>query len=525
MVAMFTARVADHAARDAGRVAIVDPAGTWTYADLSRDAGSLARTLLAAGSGAGSGAGDLAEARVALLCTPGRDFVVGLLGVWLAGGIAVPLHPAHPDAELDHVLSDAGVGVVLASSAYGSKAARMAERHGAVVTPVPIPVPVPVAESSVDGSASPSPSPLPEVGPERRAMIVYTSGTTGRPKGAVHTHRSLAAMAEGMVEAWRWSADDRILLVLPLHHVHGIANVTLCPLWVGAVCEAPGGFDAAATWSRLGSGELTLFMAVPTIYRRLVTAWDEAAPDERSAWSAGAAKARLMVSGSAALPVPTLERWSSITGQVLLERYGMTELGMVLSNTLDHRVPGHVGEPMPGVELRLVDDDGRDLDPRGGAPGELLVRGPQVFAEYWGRPDATAAAFTDDGWFRTGDVALHDGDGYRLLGRSSVDIIKTGGEKVSALEIEDVYRTHPSVADAAVVGVADQEWGERVCMAVVPVAVAAGPPEPDALRAWGKERLAAYKVPSRFAFVDDLPRNALGKVVKPAVVPLFDGPG
>jgi malonyl-CoA/methylmalonyl-CoA synthetase len=518
MVGMFAARVAAHA-EDGTRLAIVDPAGSWSYADLARDAARLARSLLAggagpagtgaAGAGAGAGASDLDEARVALLCTPGHDFVVGLLGTWMAGGIAVPLHPAHPDAELDHVLSDAGVTTIVASPTHADPASRHASRHGATLLPVTTRT-LPDQQGQVA---------LPEVVPTRRAMIVYTSGTTGRPKGAVHTHRSLAAMAESMVEAWRWTADDRVLLVLPLHHVHGIVNVTLCPLWVGAVCEAPGGFDAAATWDRLASGELTLFMAVPTIYRRLIAAWDDAGPDpaRRTAWSAGAAKARLMVSGSAALPVSTLERWTELTGHVLLERYGMTELGMVLSNTLDHRVPGHVGEAMPGVELRLVDDEGRDLDPRGDVPGELLVRGPQVFAEYWGRSDATAEAFVD-GWFRTGDVAVHEADGYRLLGRSSVDIIKTGGEKVSALEIEEVYRTHPGVADAAVVGVADHEWGERVCMAFVPRPGA----DPSAdLRAWGKARMAAYKVPSRFVAVDDLPRNALGKVVKADVVPLF----
>jgi malonyl-CoA/methylmalonyl-CoA synthetase len=534
MVGMFTARVAAHA-EDGARLAIVDPAGSWTYADLAGDAERLARALQA---GAGAGVDDLAEARVALLCTPGHDFVIGVLGTWMAGGIAVPLHPAHPDAELDHVLTDAGIATILASPVHGEQAHRLATHHGATVTAVPAPVPAPTiagdaASTTTDttGPAAGTGAPtagderpkepaaaLPEVGRERRAMIVYTSGTTGRPKGAVHTHRSLAAMAEGMAGAWRWSPDDRILLVLPLHHVHGIVNVTLCPLWVGAVCEAPSGFDAAATWDRLASGELTLLMAVPTVYRRLITAWDEADAARRAAWSAGAAKTRLMVSGSAALPVSTLERWTEITGHVLLERYGMTELGMVLSNTLDHRAPGHVGEPMPGVELRLVDDDGADLDPAGDEPGELLVRGPQVFAGYWGRPDATAAAFVD-GWFRTGDVAVHDPDGYRLLGRSSVDIIKTGGEKVSALEIEEVYRTHPDVADAAVVGVADPDWGERVCMALVlrPGARADGD-----LRAWGKERMAAYKVPSRFVVVDELPRNALGKVVKADVVPLFD---
>jgi malonyl-CoA/methylmalonyl-CoA synthetase len=223
-----------------------------------------------------------------------------------------------------------------------------------------------------------------------------------------------------------------------------------------------------------------------------------------------------MVCGSAALPVSTLDRWRELSGHTLLERYGMTELGMVLSNTLDHRVPGHVGGPMPGMEVRIVDDAGDDVPD--GEQGELLVRGPQVFAGYWQRPEATAAAFTD-GWFRTGDVAVREPEGYRLLGRSSVDIIKSGGEKVSALEIEEVYRTHPEIADCAVVGIPDDEWGERVSAAVVPAA--GTDPAADELRAWGKEQLAAAKVPRQFVFVDELPRNTLGKVLKPDVAKLF----
>jgi malonyl-CoA/methylmalonyl-CoA synthetase len=282
------------------------------------------------------------------------------------------------------------------------------------------------------------------------------------------------------------------------------------------MCEAPGGFDPLQTWERLSSGELTLFMAVPTIYTRLIEAWDQAAHRVRQAWTRGAAKARLMVSGSAALPVSTLERWQQLTGHVLLERYGMTEFGMALSNTLERRVPGHVGEPMPGMEIRLLDEAGRDVpDPE---PGELHARGAQVFREYWRRPDETVAAFVD-GWFRTGDVAAHEVGGYRILGRASVDIIKTGGEKVSALEIEELYRLHPDVTDCAVVGVADEEWGERVCMALI--ASSGSALAADALRAWGKERVAAHKVPTRFAFVDELPRNTMGKVTKPAVAEMF----
>jgi malonyl-CoA/methylmalonyl-CoA synthetase len=478
-------RVRDHG----DRLAVVDPAGDWTFATIDADAVALAGALPVEH-------GD----RIAILATPGHDLVVALLACWHAGAIAVPLHPPHPDAELAYVVADAGAAAIIASPAHREAASRLAAGAG-------IPV-VDVAARGVVHRFSP--------GLDRPALMVYTSGTTGRPKGAVHTHGSLAAMVDGMVGAWGWTPDDRTVLVLPLNHVHGLVNVTLTPLAIGACCEAPGGFDAEHVWERLASGEVTIFMAVPTVYARLTAAWEAADAATRERWSRGAAGLRLMVSGSAALPVSTLDRWRALTGHTLLERYGMTELGMVLSNTLERRVPGHVGEPMPGVEVRLVDDRGTDVPD--GHPGELLVRGPQVFAGYWERPEATAEAFVD-GWFRTGDVGVREPEGYRLLGRSSVDIIKTGGEKVSALEIEEVYRTRPDVADCAVVGLPDDEWGQRVAIAVVPAPGAE--PDPDELRAWGKQQLAAAKVPTRFVFVDALPRNTLGKVTKPDVVTLF----
>jgi malonyl-CoA/methylmalonyl-CoA synthetase len=484
--------------RHGDRVAVVDTSGTWSYAALADHAAVYAAALRREHD-------DLGEARVALVCEPGHDFVVALLACWMAGGLAVPLHPDHPAAELSYFLEDSETSIIFCSSTYAALATRLAVPMGAEV----------IVVDDVPTSEGPAHAPL-AVDARRRAMMVYTSGTTGRPKGVVHTHASLQAQVESLVEAWAWSADDRILLVLPLHHVHGLVNVTLCALWTGATCEAPGGFDAHQTWERLASGELTLFMAVPTIYTRLITAWDAADAWDQARWSSGAACARLMVSGSAALPVSTLARWHELTGHVLLERYGMTELGMALSNTLDQRVPGKVGEPLPFVAARVVDDGGDDVPD--GQPGELLVQGPQVFAEYWRRPEATDAAF-GDGWFRTGDVAVHEADGYRLLGRSSVDIIKTGGEKVSALEVEEVFRTHASIADCAVVGVADDDWGERVCCAVVPTAGAT--PTAEELRAWGKQLLAPAKVPSRFVFVTELPRNTMGKVVKPDVATLF----
>ncbi len=485
----MTAPLPDRLAAHGERLAIVDPAGEWTFATIDEDAVRLAGALQVE-------PGD----RVAVLCSPGHDIVTAVLACWHAGAVAVPLHPPNPDAELSYVLADSGAAAIVGSAVHHDAAARLAT--AAAIGHVDV---------SHEGLGDRRSTRL--VDP---ALMIYTSGTTGKPKGAVHTHRSLAAMVDGMVDAWGWSEVDRTVLVLPLNHVHGLVNVTFTALAVGACCEAPGGFDATAVWERLSSGDVTVFMAVPTIYARLTSAWEAATEGTRSRWSDGAAKLRLMVSGSAALPVSTLEQWRALTGHTLLERYGMTELGMVLSNTLDRRVPGHVGEPMPGVEVRLVDEAGTAA--ADGQPGELLVRGSQVFTGYWGRPDATAAAFAD-GWFRTGDVGIHEPGGYRLLGRSSVDIIKTGGEKVSALEIEELYRTHPGITDCAVVGLDDIEWGQRVALAAIPALDQS--PDGDALRAWGKTRLAAAKVPTRFTFVDELPRNTLGKVVKPEVVKLF----
>jgi len=302
--------------------------------------------------------------------------------------------------------------------------------------------------------------------------------------------------------------------------VHGIINVLSCALWAGAACHMLPRFDAAAVWEQLAGGEVTLFMAVPTVYTKLINAWENASPEQRAAWSQGCAQLRLMISGSAALPAQTLERWKEISGHTLLERYGMTEIGMALSNPLHgERVPGSVGKPLPRVEVQLVGENGACVPP--GTPGEIEVRGPSVFAEYWGQPDVTREAFRD-GWFRTGDTAVVENGTYRILGRTNIDILKTGGHKVSALEIEEVLREHPAVAECAVVGVPDAEWGQRVAAAVV---LADGETlDLESLRSWAKEFLAAHKLPSRLLVLEALPRNAMGKVMKPAIAPLFAKP-
>jgi len=331
----------------------------------------------------------------------------------------------------------------------------------------------------------------------------------------------VTAQINSLVKAWEWSASDRILNVLPLHHVHGIINVLSCALWSGAECEMLPKFDAATVWEKFVANDFTLFMAVPTIYLNLIAYWNQSAEEERWKMSHACQKFRLMVSGSAALPVSVLEEWRKITGQTLLERYGMTEIGMGLSNPLrGGRKPAYVGIPLPDVQVKLVADDGKQLPPNAGKPGEIYVRGPNVFLEYWRRPGATQESFAD-GWFKTGDIAVQDEvDGcYRILGRRSIDIIKTGGYKISALEIEEVFRTHPAVRECAVVGAPDEYWGERVCAALIlNPGMRVGEPE---LREWAKSRIAGYKVPKEIRIVTDLPRNAMGKVLKPELKRMF----
>jgi malonyl-CoA/methylmalonyl-CoA synthetase len=479
------------------RPALVAPDGVFTYDDLADAADRVAAGLLA-------GKRDLDEARVAFAVAPSGAYAAMMRGIWRAGGVAVPLAISHPSAELDHVIRDAGASVVVADAARAAVLEPLARAAGArFAGAIDL-----VATAGRAGADPPA---------DRRALILYTSGTTGKPKGVVTTHAQLTAQIAALVSAWEWTADDRALLVLPLHHVHGMVNVLCSALSVGATCEVLHPFDPGATWDRLGSGEVTVFTAVPTIYRRLVQAWEAAPGDVQRRWSEGCRTVRLMMSGSAALPLPTLARWRELTGHTLLERYGMTEIGMGLSNPLHgERRPGFVGTPLPDVRARIVNEAGEPVDE--GSPGELEIRGPGVFLEYWRRPEETSQAFRD-GWFRTGDVAVLEEGAYRLLGRTSVDIIKTGGYKVSALEIEDVLRQHPAIADCAVVARPDEVWGERVCAAVeLRAGHAATPAE---LIVWARERLAPYKVPKDVHAVTELPRNAMGKVIKPDVARLL----
>jgi malonyl-CoA/methylmalonyl-CoA synthetase len=433
--------------------------------------------------------------RVALLVAPGASFVACFFGVLRAGGVVVVLSPLHPPPETRYFCDDARVRSVITSGDLGGSVAFLATERRILLADELL--------SHAGALAADDPQ------DDDDAVQLYTSGTTGKPKGAVITHANLATQQELIGQAWGWREDDVLLHVLPLHHMHGLAIALLSAVGAGAATRFLPVFDAHATWDRMT--DATVLMAVPTIHAKLFAAFDAADGPTRDAWARAARGLRLVTSGSAALPVTVGERWRALTGAYPLERFGMTEIGVGTSNPLvpEGRRPGTVGLPLPTVSTRVVDD-------------ELWIAGPSVFARYHDKPEATRDAFVDDGghrWFKTGDTVAHDADGYvRILGRTSVDILKSGGYKLSALEIEEALREHGAVAEVAVVGLPDETWGERVVACVVAREGREDECAEDALRGFARERLAPYKVPRRVVVMRDLPRNAMGKVVKPDLV-------
>ncbi len=419
------------------------------------------------------------------------EFVDLLLACLRLGVVLVPASVLYREREVGHIVGDADPAAVVATPDLASLVPKgtpfwdVAELAAEAAT-------------AAAGSSEP-PAEAPDVHDGTPALIVYTSGTTGRAKGALLTHGNLAANARTLVGAWRISADDRYLAVLPLFHVHGLANGVGCWLASGCHVRLVSRFEHDKAQALFESFRPTLFFGVPTIYVRLLELPEEAA-------RAIGSRARLFVSGSAPLPPRVFESFRARFGHAILERYGMTETLMTLGNPYDgERRPGTVGLPFDGVAIRIAGADGRDVAE--GATGELLVRGPAVFSGYWRQPEATAAAF-HDGWFRTGDLAWRDPSGYvTLCGRAS-ELILCGGFNVYPREIEELLLEQPGVREAAVVGVPDQRRGER------PLAFFAGEAEPEALAAVCRRMLASYKTPTAFVRMEALPRNALGKVQK-----------
>ncbi|KAL4957304.1 hypothetical protein BDW69DRAFT_156640 [Aspergillus filifer] len=513
-----------HALANPDKIAVIDTtfAQQFTFAQLLSDAASLKKRILEELSLTGTG--DLEERRVAFLVPNGYDYVVTQWAVWAAGGVCVPLCTSHPVKELLYTISDSDPSLIIIHPTFekfNNPLREGAPSSESVPSRLFMPL-TPITQAS-------APSTLPEFTPvyipDRRALMIYTSGTTSHPKGCVTAHKTITFQAQCLIQAWQYSSNDTLIHVLPLHHIHGIINGLVATLLAGATVEMHPKFDPATIWARwMEQGTSSMFFAVPTIYARLVDYFETSirGTANETAAKQGANKLRLLVSGSAALPTPIKTKFADITGQTLLERYGMTEIGMGLSCGLDvaQRIDGSVGWPLPGVQVRLTSKETGTIIPESDteSDGQIEVKGDNVFSEYWRRPEATAKEFTEDGWFKTGDVARRNAEGaYFIQGRASVDIIKSGGYKISALEVERKLLALQEVQEVAVVGVADEEWGQRVA-AVVKQREGTAPLELQSLRAQLKQEMAPYKIPTVLKIVDGIERNAMGKVNKKTVV-------
>ena len=474
------------------KIALVEGDRQLSYAQLGSLTACFATGLL-------NGQTDLKEERIAFFLPAGIDYVMTMHGVWLAGGIAVPLNIASAVSELEHYLSCAGVTRMIAGE-------KRPQGFDELCESLSISVHMPEEFLANEIAA------LPAIDADRRAMILFTSGTTNKPKGVVSTHHTIACQITTLLDAWAWHSDDVIPLFLPVHHIHGIVNILSCGLWAGATVHLFAKFDAPTLSGQIAANTYTVFMAVPTIYVKLLQYFDTLEQNDIDGIVAGFKAMRLNISGSAACPVKLFEQWQQLTGQVLLERYGMTEIGMGISNPYDgERRAGHVGQSLPGVEAGLFDEQDNPITAEN-TPGEIRIKGDNVFLEYWQNPEATHGSFKD-GWFCTGDVAVIEGGYYRIMGRASIDIIKSGGYKLSALEIEGTLLQHEQVSEVAVIGVEDETWGERVVAFVVTAGDATL--AFDELKAWCARRMSSYKIPKQLEVVDSLPRNAMGKVTKP----------
>ena len=480
------------------KIALMEGTRSHTYSEVNERINLFAAGVLGEEE-------DLKEERIAFFLPASLDYVTAMHGVWRAGGIAVPLNVASAVSELDHYLTCANVTRMVAGLQYHDSLRDLCNS-------------LEIELLSVDDVLATTAKKLPVIALERRAMMLFTSGTTNKPKGVVSTHKTISAQITTLIEAWEWSDQDVIPLFLPLHHIHGIINILSCGLWAGATVHLFENFDIPKISEQITIGTYNVFMAVPTIYVKLIQYFETI--DERKVREIcdGFKKMRLNISGSAACPVKLFKQWKELTGQTLLERYGMTEIGMGISNPYNgERRAGAVGQPLPGVDCQLFDENDNPVQNEAEA-GEIRIKGDNVFLEYWDNEEATRSSFRD-GWFCTGDVAVVEDGYYRIMGRSSVDIIKSGGYKLSALEIEGVLLTHDSISEVAVIGVEDDTWGEAVTAVA---AIKEGSTlDFDSLKSWCDGKMSSYKIPKYLKIVEALPRNAMGKVTKPALKALI----
>ncbi|GAB9476534.1 hypothetical protein Gpo141_00013598 [Globisporangium polare] len=521
----------------------------WKYAELLAQALVLRDELLVKLKDQSRDDND--QPRIAYLGERGASYVVIQWAVWLAGAIAVPLHYRHPVDELEYILSDSGSALVVASESFTTS--HLGDFLAALPSSsVGIPVHIHARMTPLADAESKTQLSLKEAEAIRQwlqtpdlqstgAHIVYTSGTTGRPKGVVTTHSGLTAQIHDVVSAWGMSSSDHLLNFLPLHHIHGVLNNLLCVHYAGGSLEFLPAAKPQLIWSKLSKSldsprPVTMLMAVPTVYMLLLEEMEraqlEASDGKQPAFSTekaiqAARSLRVAISGSMACPVSILDRWQQLTDQRLLERYGMTELGMALTNPLHgERHFGYVGKPFPSVSVRLVDPEtNEEIDLSSELEGELRVKGPTVFKEYWKKPEATAKEFDEDGWFKTGDIAQFSNErqSFRIRGRTSADIIKSAGYKISALDIERVLLTHPQIHECAVFGIPDEKWGQIVAGLIRASSPSLETPDQFSppLVEFLKSHLADYAVPRKYFFASEIPKNAMGKVNKKSLAAEF----
>lgn len=469
-----------------------------TYDQLLADSANAAAALLA-------GTRDLESQCVATVIPSSDEWIVAQLAVWRAGGIAVPLAAKDPPAKLATFLDDARATILIVTPELRTAFAEIAAARG-----------IRLLTTAELGATNASGS-LPVVTPERPAMILYTSGTTGGPKGVLTTHRAFTEQLTALITAWQWTANDRIANFLPLNHLHGILAVVCSALWSGAAVEMMSKFDPHVVWQRIRDRQITLLMGVPSIYYMLNLAWKTRSEDDRAAMTAGARDLRLAISGSGRLPPTVRAEWERITGQPLHQRWGQTELGLPIIQPINASFDlTAVGRPVDTMDIRVVDE--HDHDVPDGTEGELLVQGPMLFAGYWRRPETTINAFRG-GWYCTGDVVIQRGEAVYFVRRKSGQSIKTKGEFVSAPAVEDQILQHPSIRDCVVVGVPDDRSGQVVCAAIIL--------HPDQaftvaeMRAWLATRLSPHEIPFRWKVVSDFPRSHAGKPIIPEIERLF----
>lgn len=492
--------------------------------------------------------------RIAFLVENSYDYVVTLLSILGTHSIAVPLSPAFPAHELQYILDQSEASMLLSSTKFESKAQEVINT-GLEAKPKHVKLEKKLENLDYGKVTLEGPS------EGNGGMMLYTSGTTNRPKGVLLPQSVLIAQSKSLIEAWNYSPQDHLLHVLPLHHIHGTVNAILAPLFTGSKIEFLFPFNVTAVWQRFAAPFLpnpktkepiTFFTVVPTVYNRLLATHKDLPPDVQTAAKEAIAprNLRLNISGSAALPTPTKNAWSTLSSNnILLERYGMTEVGMALSCGISptDRIDGSVGWPLPSVQVRLVDTEtnevihaGSEIDAYGKErDGEIQLRGPTIFKEYWRNPEATLKEHVEDAdgggrWFKTGDVAVRryvdsagksnqewaKGPMYFIRGRKSADIIKSGGEKVSALEVEREMLSLPQISECAVCAVPSGNWGQKVGAVVVlnDEYLQGKKWGPLDMRRALRERLAAYKIPQVMRQVEWIPRNAMGKINKKELV-------